>query len=239
MNFGAARLGFWFRPVGDRSVTKSPNVLIVYDPNSVHPGIYGSDVNPADIASSITAQETGLGFTATTVTSYAALNALDITNYSHIWDVGYDTLITTTSANQYLAYLQTGGAIFLLGENGVFVDRDNSLDNFISVYAGGGAADADNWDPMASITATVAAEFLLANSVNTVTFNRPGRYVSVGTGTAMATSVNGTHAAVWETGSLSAAPTGAIASVLDINWTTGGDLDPNFMDNISITLNKK
>ena len=240
MNFGAARLGFWFRPpaIIDRTETKSNNVLIVYDLNSVIPGIYDFDVPPASIASVISARETALGFVPTTLTSYASLAATDITNYAHIWDVGYDTLMTSAAADQYKAYLQSGGAAFLLGENGIFVARNNTIDNFISSYMGGGAVDASAFDPNISVNAIVADQFLLANNDNTVTFNRPGRFDTIGTGTAMATSDFGTHAVVWQTGSLSQAVTGAICSVLDINFLVGAG-DPNFIDNVSIVLNRK
>jgi hypothetical protein len=222
----------------DRSLLKSNNVLIVYDPNSVRPGMYVSDPDPATIASIIAARETSLGFVPTIITSYADLASANITNYAHLWDVGYDTLMTSTVADKYKAYLQTGGAAFLLGENGIFVQRNDTIDNFISSYMGGGSVDAGTYDPNSSITATVASEFLLANSNNSVTFNRPGRFESIGTGTAMATSGDGTHAAVWKTGSLSEAPTAAIASVLDINFVVGSG-DSNFIDNLSLVLNKK
>jgi hypothetical protein len=241
MNFGAARLGFWFRPpvVEDRSVAKSINVLIVYDLNSLTPGRYdGFDPNPSSLASVIAARETSLGFIPTTITSYTSLASTDISQYAHIWDVGYDTLMTSTAADKYKTYLQSGGAAFLLGENGVFVQRNDTIDNFITSYMGGGSVDAGSYDPNAAITATVASEFLLANNVNSVTFNRPGRFETIGAGTALATSGDGIHAAVWKTGSLSQAPTGAICSVLDINFLVGSG-DSNFIDNVSIVLNKK
>ena len=221
----------------DRSLLKSNNVLIVYDLNSVIPGVY-DPFPPAEIASILAARESSLGFVPTIITSYADLAGANITNYAHIWDVGYDTLMTTTVADKYKAYLQTGGAAFLLGENGIFVQRNNTIDNFIASYMGGGSVDAGTYDPNALITATVASEFLLSNSNNSVTFNRPGRFESIGTGTAMATSGAGVHAAVWKTGSLSEAPTAAIASVLDINFVVGSG-DSNFIDNLSLVLNKK
>ena len=221
----------------DRSVSKSNNVLILYDLNSLRPGMYDS-FNPADIASVLAARETSLGFVPTIITSYADLASADITNYAHFWDVGYDTLMTTTVADKYKAYLQTGGAAFLLGENGIFVQRNNTIDNFIASYMGGGSVDAGAYDPNALISATVASEFLLANSNNSVTFDRPGRFESLGNGTAMATSGQGIHAAVWKTGSLSEAPTAAIASVLDINFVVGSG-DADFIANLSLVLNKK
>jgi hypothetical protein len=241
MPVGAARLGFWFRPpvVEDRSIAKSLNVLIVYDLNSLRPGVYGDpNPDPSSLAAVIAARETSLGFIPTTITSYASLAATDISQYAHIWDVGYDTLMTTTVADKYKAYLQTGGAAFLLGENGIFVQRNDTIDNFITNYMGGGSVDAGSYDINDSITATVAAEFRISNSSSTVTFNRPGRFETIGTGTALATSADGVHAAVWKTGSLSQAPTGAICSVLDINFLVGAG-DSNFIDNVSIVLNKK
>jgi hypothetical protein len=226
-------------PRGDRTVYPfSRNVLIVYDLNSVFPNRYNTDVNPATLASNISARETALGFTPTTITSYSSFVSTDISRYAHIWDVGYDTLMTTAAADKYKTYLQGGGATFLLGENGFFVDRGNSIDNFINSYVGGGPCDIENWDVNAAVSCAVAPEFRLSNSSSTVTLNRPGRFSTLGTSTPMATSVYGTHAAVWKTGSLSQAPTGAICSVLDVNFLVAPNLDQNFVDNVSIVLNK-
>lgn len=226
-------------PRGDRTVYPfSKNVLIVYDLNG-RPGVYDPpNPNPSTLAANISARETALGFTPTTITSYASFVSADISKYAHIWDVGYDTLMTTGAADKYKTYLQGGGAAFLLGENGLFVDRGNSIDNFINSYVGGGPCDIADWDVNAAVACTVASEFLLSNNDNTVTLNRPGRFNTLGTSTPMVTSGYGTHAAVWKTGSLSQAPTAAICSVLDINFLVSPDLDQNFVDNVSIVLNK-
>jgi hypothetical protein len=241
MNFGAARLGFWFRPtvVEDRSISKSNNVLIVYDPNSVK-GQYGVDVNPADIAATISAREISLGLVPTTITSYSAFLALtptQIAQYAHIWDVGYDTLIPSNVEDSYAAYLAGGGAMFLLGENGFFVERNGEITNFIT-NMGGGTVSTTN-QTTGIISATIASEFLLANNTSSVTFNNVGRFDATGTGTVMASSGNGVHAAVWKTGSLSNKLTGAIAVVLDINFLVAENTQPQFIDNVSIVLNKK
>jgi len=224
-------------PIRDRSILKSKNVLIIYDLNSVHPGQYEFDVHPATIAATITAQEISLGFIPATVGSYAELNTMDITNYCHIWDVGYDTLITATTADQYAAYLNTGGAAFLLGENGYFVQRDASIDNFITEM-GGGTVTAD---PQVTgyVTATIVPEFRLANPSTNVRFNNVGRFSSIGTGSIMAYSGNGTHAVCWVTGSLANSQTAAICTVLDINFLVSPDTQQDFIDDVSITLNLK
>ena len=223
----------------DRSVSKSNNVLIVYDPNSVK-GQYGSDVDPSEIASTLTTRETSLGFIPATITSYSAFLALtdeQVANYAHIWDVGYDTLMPGTVEDKYATYLASGGALFLLGENGFFVERDGDISNFITDM-GGGSVSADA-QTTGVLSATVAAEFRLANTTSSVTFNNVGRFGSIGNGTTLASSGNGVHAAVWKTGSLSNKPTGAIAVVLDINHLVGGNIQPDFVDNVSISLNKK
>jgi hypothetical protein len=256
MNLGGGRLGFWFRPT-DRSITKSKNVLIVYDLNSVHPGQYTMDVNPATIASIISAQEISLGFTPATITSYADFNALpanQIDTYAHIWDVGYDTLITSPTATQYQTYLQSGGALFLLGENGYFADRDGTITNFITDMGGGGIA-VNNGHYFGQ--AVIQPEFLLGNPNQLVDFYDVANFTSMGSGTPMVIT-NGQQggvdpnifgsagpaglnvAVVWETGSLSQARTGAICSILDVNWVDGsGRTQQNLIDNISIVLNKK
>jgi hypothetical protein len=224
-------------PIRDRSITKSKNVLIVYDLNSVHPGQYDVDVNPATIAATITTQETSLGFFPTTVTSYAALNAMDITNYCHIWDVGYDTLITAPTEAQYTAYLASGGAAFLLGENGYFVQRDSDIDNFVTVLGGGTVTASTTTTGI--VTATIAPEFRLANPSSTVQFNNVGNFTAQGTGTTMAYSGSGVNAAVWQTGSLANSLTAAICIVLDINFLVAPDTQPQFIDDVSIVLNVK
>ena len=231
-------------PRGDRTVYPfSKNVLIVYDLNSVRPNIYDpsfyGNPNPSTLAANISARETALGFIPTTITSYASLIATDISKYAHIWDVGYDTLMTVGAAAKYKTYLQGGGAVFLLGENGGFVDRDNTLDNFIEIDMGGGTCSVSPAIIGTSVVATLAAEFRLSNSSSTVTLNNPGVWTTIGNGTAMVTSSGyGIHAAVWKTNSLSQAPTSAICSVLDINFLVAPDFDSNFVDNVSIVLNK-
>jgi len=238
MPFASSRLGFFNVVQEDRTELKSKNVLIVYDLNG-RPGVYDPpNPNPATLAANISARESALGFIPTTITSYASLVATDISQFAHVWDVGYDTLMTSGAASKYKTYLQSGGAIFLLGENGLFVSRNNTLDNFIEIDMGGGVCSTSGGNLNAIVASTVATQFLLANNDNSVTFNNPGVWTAIGNGTAMATSGFGIHAAVWKFNSLSQAPTAAICSVLDINFLVAPDFDSNFVDNVSIVLNK-
>jgi hypothetical protein len=238
MPFASNKLGFWNIVQEDRTELKSKNVLIVYDLNATRPGIYDSNPNPSTLAANISARESSLGFIPTTVSSYASLTSTDISQYAHIWDVGYDTLITAAAAAKYKTYLQSGGAIFLLGENGAFVARDTTIDNFIEIDMGGGSCSVSGANLNANVPSTVASEFLLANSVNTITFANPGVWNSIGNGTILVSSGYGIHGAVWKFNSLSQAPTAAICSVLDINFLADPYFDSNFVDNVSVVLNK-
>jgi hypothetical protein len=255
MNFGGGRLGFWFL-VGDRSVTKSKNVLIVYDLNSVHPNQYNIDVNPVNLANTIASTETALGFIPTIIGSYSAFTALtdqEIAEYAHIWDVGYDTLITSPASTKYETYMRSGGAIFFLGENGYFVSRDNTITNFITMMGGGSITVNDGHYYGQAV---IQPEFLLANPNPYVDFYDVANFASYGSGTPLVIT-NGQQggvnpglwpppgpagldvAVVWKTGSLTNARNGAICSILDVNWLDGATFQQNLLDNISIVLNKK
>lgn len=224
--------------IPDRSVLKSKNVLILSDPNSTHPDQYVGDVHLDTIALSIQNQEMSLGMIPTVMTSYADFELLtdaQISQYAHIWDIGYDTLITGSAGNKYLTYLSSGGAIFFLGENSAFIDRDNTIVNIITL-AGGGTVTMSTPN-LVQVTADIAPEFLIQNQTPTVVFNAPGVFQNIGSGTMLAQSYIGVNAAVWKTGSLSSNPTAAIISVLDINFLVGTSVQQDFIDNLSTILN--
>ena len=248
MNFGGSRLGFWFRPV-DRAA-RSKKVLVFYDPLTYGPegntNYYNSgDVNPAtQVYPVIAAREIALGFQPSLCTSFAELATIDLTQYAHIWDIGYATPYygnPNNPAAQLTAYLQQGGAMFMLGENYYFGVRDDTIDTFVGSLGGGPAAYWPNPAYYTLINATVQPEFLIANNNTSVTFNAPNVFQTYGSGTpiAVAASVPYPTAVCWKTGSLANASQGAIVSVLDINFFVGGDYNPDFIDNISLILNQR
>jgi hypothetical protein len=228
----------------NRAVSKSNNVLIVWDPNSVYPNRYNIDVNPANLAANISAQEIALGFIPTTLNSYAAFTALSdeqISSYAHIWDVGYDTLITPLAEAKYSTYLTNSGAIFFLGENGYFIQRDNDVDSFIESVGGGSISIADSHYYGA---ATIQPGFLLANPNPNVTFYDVADFTSYGSGTPMVISNVGglVQAVVWETLSLSSRQSACMCVILDVNWLDNvfiPSIQTNLIDNISVVLNEK
>jgi hypothetical protein len=228
----------------DRALSKSNNVLIVWDPNSVQPGRYSTDVNPATLAANISAREISLGFVPTTLSSYAAFTALtdeQIATYAHIWDVGYDTLITPAAEAKYSTCLANDGAIFFLGENGYFIARDNDIDSFIESVGGGTISIADSHYYGA---ATIQPGFLLGNPNPNVTFYDVADFTTYGSGTPMVVSNSGglVQAVVWETLSLSSRPSACLCVILDVNWLDNvfiPSIQPNLIDNVSVVLNQK
>ena len=247
MNFGGSRLGFWFRPT-DRAI-RSKKVLVFYDPLTYGPGgnpdYYNYDVSPQfTVWPVLQARETALGFQPSLCTSFAALSAINLDEYSHIWDIGYATPYYTNPNNpaaQLTSFLQRGGAMFMLGENYYFAERDNTIDTFVNSLGGGPATYWPNAAYYTAISATVQPEFLIANNNNSITFNAPNVFETYGSATpiAIASGVPYPTAVCWKTGSLSSAPAGAIVSVLDINFFAGGDYNPDFIDNISLILNQR
>lgn len=248
MNFGASRLGFWYNKPPDRGY--KTNVLVFFDPLTSGPSgqtdYYNTsgDVKPAtNVYPVIQAREATFGFTTTLVQSYAALKTLNLSDYSHIWDIGYASPYTSNPndpTNILYNYLQGGGSMFMLGENSGFGVRDDAIDTFVT-NIGGGNVVRTSVDSSRSVSVTVVPEFRIANPSNTVVFDRPGGFTSLGTGTPMTTaySTNTYTAVMWKTGSLSGAASGAIVSVLDINFFVGFSQNFLFIDNLIQSMNRR
>lgn len=246
--FGASRLGFWFRDP-DRG-NRSKKVLVFYDPLTYGPAgqtdYYNYDVNPAtQVWPVIAAREIALGFQPSFCSSFAALATLNLNEYAHLWDIGYATPYATNPNNpttQLSNYIKQGGAMFMLGENIYFQTRDTTIDNFVMGLGSGTVSQTTNAAYYNTIPCIVQPEFLLANTNNNITFDAPGAFDNIGSGTNIAvSSVPGLPlptAVCWKTGTLSAAPSGSIVSVLDINFFAGGSYNPDFIDNLSLILNR-
>jgi len=249
--FSASRLGFWFRyPLQPDRRLATNRVLVFYDNYTQGPGgqtnYYntGGDVNPGtDVWPTIRDQEISLGMQPELIVGYNNLPS-DLTQYAHLWDIGYASPYignpTLNPTSLLLNYLSLGGAMFMLGENANFGARDDAISNFINAAGGGSIVRSLN-DYNYSVTATVEPEFLRANNDNSVVFNRPGTFTAVGNGTPMSTAFTSTEypAVCWETGSLGNAVKGAVTAVLDINiFVAGPGLQPDFIDNLSLTLNE-
>lgn len=245
MNFGGSRLGFWFRyPLGlpDRALS-TKNVLVFYEDN----GSYNEADPATDLWPVIRDQEISLGMNPEFIIGYDNLPA-DLTKYSHIWDIGYNSPYvpgTHDPSSKLLSYLQGGGGFFMLGENSGFFPRDNTIDTFIGLAGGGSVTYDISLDPLVNYLVFVETEFLIENQDNFLPLTAPGFFTTIGTGTPMTSSpfVPPTliyPAVCWKTGSLTNAPKGAITSVLDVNFIlAGGFQNLNFVNNIILTMNQR
>jgi hypothetical protein len=247
MNFGSSRLGFWYNKPADRGYKNKIGVF--YDPLTNGPGgntdYYNSgDANPpVNLYPNLAARISALGYTPSLITSYSALKALNLYEYAQLWDIGYASPYLTNPNDPtaiLTSYLQGGGAMFIMGENSNFGVRDDSVDTFITGLGGGNVVRGTTDYPY-SVNVTLQAEFLLSNNSNSVDFARPGVFSQVGSGTPMTTAFvdNEYVAAMWTTGSLLAAPTGTVMSILDVNFLKGSYPQNDFIDNTIISLNRK
>jgi hypothetical protein len=244
MNFNGSRLGFWFRPPSRITKTK---VLVFYDPTTyvaygggVYNDFYNYDVDPATgIYPIIQSREIAAGYDPELIVGYDNLPE-DMSIYSHIWDIGYASPYSnnplTDPTSKLTTFLQGGGSMFMLGENvglnqpgpSPELTRWSTIKEFLNVLG----ANTDqptvlSIDPTyyGIITSTIKPEFLIANNNNIVTLYAPGGWLDINQGTAMTTPLTGGPAypaVMWETGSLPNATTGAIISVLDVNFLTTG-----------------
>lgn len=248
MTFGASRLGFFFKQINRAYKEK---ILCFYDPLTNGPGgdtnyYAGPDRKPAtDLYPVIQSRAAALGFNIDLISSYATLNSTDLTVYSQIWDLGYASPYTTNPNNpttKLLTYIQSGGAMFILGENSAFQPRDNQIGLFIETLGGGVDITEGTEDFNYQRTLTLNSTFRLANNSSSVTFARPGVFVNVGNGTAMTqlfplTGESQYPAVMWRVGSLNVCPIGSVMSVLDVNFISGIYQNLDFIDNIIYSLN--
>lgn len=248
MSVGAARLGFWFKQI-NRAYKR--RILCFFDPLTNGPGgdtnyYAGPDRKPAtDLYPVIQARATALGFTTDLISDYSTLISTDLSVYSHLWDLGYASPYTTNPdnpTNKLLGYIQSGGALFMLGENSAFQPRDNQIGLFIETLGGGVNITEGTIDFNYQRTLTLDSRFRLANNSSQVTFARPGVFVNLGNGTAMTplfplTGESHFPAVMWTVGSLGSCPIGSVMSVLDVNFISGVYQNLSFIDNVIFSLN--
>lgn len=125
----------------------------------------------------------------------------------------------------------------MLGENSIFLNRDTTIENFVSTIGGGTITSANT--PYGIINSTVQPQFLLSNSNNKITFENPGLFTSLGNGVNVVSTYGPADyaAAMWKTNSLIGAPNGAVMSVLDVN-VFSRLLSNDFIDNLILSLNR-
>ena len=145
----------------------------------------------------------------------------DLSGFKQVWDIRFDQALNANAQSGYTSFLQAGGGLFLMGENAGFMSRNDSILSLISSLGGGAIGFAD----CSSSVQTVNVPFNGPNAVTSVAFAAPGCFDNSGTGqwissTSSGSSILGSGIA-FGVGSLSNAMTGALTSILDVNFMQG------------------
>jgi hypothetical protein len=183
-------------------VTASTAALLVEEAFSV------VDTDNTNIANLMTAA--GL-----TVTTSNGIPAGDLSVYAQIWDTRFNQIpLTAGDITSYTTYLAGGRTLVVIGENGGFATRNNSIVSMISSLGGG------------SITLTTPANaqtvlppFTGPNAVTSITIQAADGTSAPGTGALMMQDANGIGAGIYYArGTLSSAPAGRLMVVFDVNF---------------------
>jgi hypothetical protein len=151
-----------------------------------------------------------------------------LSGFDQIWDIRHNFAITAGEQAQYVAFLAGGKGMFVVGENDFFVARNNSVLSLIFA-AGGGSLTfvTPDLDPGTSnqYTQTVQPPFTGPNTIadGNVAYAAPGGVASPGSGqfvTVDGSGGRGTGVA-FGPGTLSAALTGALTVIFDVNFMEG------------------
>jgi hypothetical protein len=175
-----------------------------------------SDSVTVTAASNLQAYLTAAGYNPVTINSGVPGS---ISTYAQIWDVRFETALSGAEATAYLAYLNGGGSLFLMGENDniAFAARDASIAGLIG-SAGGGTVTVSTTTNSANLQ-TVRSPFTGPNTLATVTFQAIGAFTAIGNGAQIAVDANNLPGSiVLPPGTLSNAPTGTLIAVLDVNF---------------------
>jgi hypothetical protein len=147
-----------------------------------------------------------------------------LAGFSQVWDIRFSNNLALTGADQseYLAFLQGGGAMFVMGENSSFTTRDASVLALISA-AGGGVLSF----VVPGSTENVDAPFTGPNAVSSVTYLAPGGFNGHGSGQFITDDGTGEGAGIaFGHGELTNAPLGALTTIFDVNFMQG-NIDVN------------
>jgi hypothetical protein len=155
---------------------------------------------------------------------------VDLSSYSQVWDIRFSPVFALTAAQQaeYLAYLQAGGGMFIMGENSGFMDRNNSILSLITAAGGGTLTFNGNL----AQTQDVIAPFTGPNTVTQVTYAASGGVDGKGTGDWI-TQVSGQNqgsGVAFGKGDLANAELGALTVIFDVNFMQNGYYLPGSQD---------
>lgn len=160
----------------------------------------------------------------------------DLSPFDQVWDIRFANAspISAGEEAQFLAFLQGGGNMFVMGENSGFGTRNNSVLSLIQAAGGGTLSfvtpnSTQNVNPPANIP----------NAITTITYCAPGGAtgggVTAGNGIFLTDDgVVGGTAIGFATGTLTNAPAGSLSIVFDVNFMEPcGPNNYEFLENLT------
>ena len=138
-----------------------------------------------------------------------------LTGQAQVWDIRCQNALTAGEVTTFTNYLAGGGSLFLMGENtGYGAARDGTLISYIAGLGGGSLTLTST-----NNSQTARAPFTGPNTLSTVAFRAVAGTTTAGTGSFITTDSNGYGGSiVFSPGTLSAAPTGTLVIVWDVNF---------------------
>lgn len=166
----------------------------------------------ADIVSNMTTLHEAVGNTVTVADNNGEV--ADLSVFSQVWDLRFSNAWALDAGEiaDYVAYLNGGGGMFVMGENSSFYTRNESIRS-LALAAGGG--DIDGVSGYHGETETVLAPFTGPNALSEISFSSSGHATSSGTGDFMTDAGSGV---AWGVGDLANAMAGALTTVFDVNF---------------------
>ncbi len=159
-----------------------------------------------------------------------------LAGYDQIWDIRFSNTnpISAGEQTQFINFMQSGGAMFVMGENSGFATRNNSVFNLISA-AGGGSISFVAVNSTQSVNPVIGTT---PNAVASFTYNAPGGGsgggLSSGNGVFLTDDgVAGGTALGFPQGTLGNAPAGGLVVVLDVNFMQTAN---PFLENLSLYI---
>lgn len=184
----------------------------------------------AAITANLSNLHTAAGNTVTIVSDIPS----NLSGYTQVWDIRFSNhfALTTGQQSQYLGFLQAGGGMFLMGENYSFMDRNDSIFDFIALAGGGSLTWAFGCDGVQRVN----APFTGPNAVASVDYLCAGGVSDAGNGMFITERQNGTGGSgiAWGVGDLSNALAGALTTIFDVNFMQGtwGEDQQNLTKNL-------
>lgn len=201
---------FAFPALSSGTAQAGPNDALIYWNGGG--GLFG------DITTNLSNKLIARGATPTAVTVLPG----SLSPYGQLWDNRASTALNSGERSQYLSYLQSGGTMFLMGENpGFGASRNSSILGFLSDAGGGSLTLIPDYDsgPVYHLT-NVLSGIQSPNAVTTMKFAAAAGSVSPGNGQCLTrdTISNACQAIVWAKNTMTNAANGTLVTVFDINF---------------------